>query len=103
MVFLVESTVNVCFWHIYRLCELVIRIVAEIKSKIESGGLRMPPVSVAAASVAPLLAWSPLLIHPWGPLIPSAWCNPAAIRNALPGLVLTFCIFKQSVVTVELP
>ena len=43
----------------------------------------MPP-----ATAAPFLTWHPLLLHPWGPaLLPGAWCTPAAIRSALPGLV----------------
>lgn len=55
----------------------------------------MPPASTAAAAAAvaaPFLAWPPLLLHPWAPaLLPGAWCSPAsaaAIRSALPGLVL---------------
>lgn len=57
-----------------------------IKGEHRRTPLTMPPVSSvsAAAAAAPhLLAWSPLLIHPWGPLLSASWYNPAALRTAL--------------------
>ncbi|KAL3265628.1 hypothetical protein HHI36_009833 [Cryptolaemus montrouzieri] len=51
----------------------------------------MPPaninVSASSSAAAALLAWPPLLLHPWAPaLLPGAWCSPA-MRSALPGLL----------------
>jgi hypothetical protein len=60
----------------------------------------MPPASVAAtaastSAAAALLAWPPLLLHPWAPaLLPGAWCS-SAIRSALPGLVIMYRMRKK--------
>lgn len=51
------------------------------------------PTASQASAAAALLAWPPLLLHPWGPaLLPGAWCS-SAIRSALPGLVVFFIYF----------
>lgn len=46
------------------------------------GGI-MPP-----SAAAPFLTWSPIFVPPWGPAFLPAALYPAALRSALPGLVL---------------
>lgn len=52
------------------------------EQKARAGG--PPGARLQPPQPGPLLAW-----YPWCPaLLPAAWCNPAAIRTALPGSVV---------------
>lgn len=83
---------------------VVLKVAEEDKTRSEvkpAADGAMPPASstsmAAAVAAAPLLAWPPLLFHPWASaLLPGGWCSPAsaaAFRNALPGLVYFFQYF----------